>query len=291
MNLNKKIRRLKDRIRLNRRTFLIYSVLRALGLVAMVRCAVMRQYEDVALCALSLFLFLLPSYFEDRMSLTVSPMFETVIYIFIYAAWMLGELHHLYILVPGWDTLLHTINGFLCAAVGFSLFDILNAGSRRIQLSPVYLAVVAFCFSMTVGVLWEFIEFGGDVLFRLDMQKDYVIPYFGSVTLDPTHSQIPVNVSGITKTIIETSGGKTYVIPGGYLDIGIVDTMKDLFVNFLGALTFSIIGYRQVCHRSKLRITEHFAVRPETDEERAVIAKEIDEEEAAYESRRMRRRK
>ena len=29
----------------------------------------------------------------------------------------------------------------------------------------------------------------------------------------------------------------------GYLDIGLYDTMEDLFVNFIGALTFSIIGY------------------------------------------------
>ncbi|MFR5405349.1 MAG: hypothetical protein ACLTG0_07970 [Oscillibacter sp.] len=30
---------------------------------------------------------------------------------------------------------------------------------------------------------------------------------------------------------------------GGYLDIGIIDTMKDLFVNFIGAVVFSLSGF------------------------------------------------
>jgi hypothetical protein len=139
--------------------------------------------------------------------------------------------------------MLHTLNGFLCAAIGFSLVDLLNRSSKRIQLSPLYLSVVAFCFSMTIGVCWEFVEFFFDSTFYLDMQKDFVIQKIGSIYFDPTHSQVPIQISGITKTIIETASGKTYVVDGGYLDIGIIDTMKDLFVNFIGALVFSVIGY------------------------------------------------
>jgi hypothetical protein len=70
-----------------------------------------------------------------------------------------------------------------------------------------------------------------------------VIQKIGSIYFDPTHSQVPVQVSGITRTILETASGKTYVVDGGYLDIGLIDTMKDLFVNFIGAIVFSVIGY------------------------------------------------
>ena len=139
--------------------------------------------------------------------------------------------------------MLHTLNGFLCAAIGFSLVDLLNRTSKRIQLSPIYLSVVAFCFSMTIGVCWEFVEFFFDSMFYLDMQKDFVIQKIGSIYFDPAHSQVPVQVSGITRTILETASGKTYVVDGGYLDIGLIDTMKDLFVNFIGAIVFSVIGY------------------------------------------------
>ena len=82
----------------------------------------------------------------------------TVYLLFIFAAEILGELASFYVRVPNWDTMLHTVNGFLCAAVGFALVDMINRNERfSLKLSPVYLAIVAFCFSMTVGVpsaLW-----------------------------------------------------------------------------------------------------------------------------------------
>ena len=78
-----------------------------------------------------------------------------------------------------------------------------------------------------------------DYLFHMDMQKDTILHAFSSVSLDPTGSNIPVRVDNITDVAINgTSLGL-----GGYLDIGLYDTMEDLFVNFIGALTFSIIGY------------------------------------------------
>ena len=57
-------------------------------------------------------------------------------------------------------------------------------------------------------------------------------------------SNTPVVISGITDTILELSDGSTYRLGlGGYLDIGIIDTMEDLFVNFIGAVVFSVIAY------------------------------------------------
>ena len=155
---------------------------------------------------------------------------------------------------------------WICAAVGFSLIDLLNRHSKRIQLSPLYLCLVAFCFSMTVGVCWEFIECAGDLFFGQDMQKDFIVRQFQSVTLDPTHSQIPVAVKNIEKTVIYTASGKTYTISGGYLDIGILDTMKDLLVNFIGALVFSLFGYRYLKKAGKnparyAKIAENLIVR------------------------------
>lgn len=44
--------------------------------------------------------------------------------------------------------------------------------------------------------------------------------------------------------------GETWNL-GGYLDIGIVDTMKDLIVNFIGAVVFSIIGILYLRNRGK----------------------------------------
>ena len=260
------IRYLKNRIRLNRRTFILYTVLRALVLFCMIRQIFVRNYEGVGICLLSLLLFLAPSFMEDNLEIEIPPLFEGIIYLFIFAAEILGEVDNFYTNLPGWDTMLHTINGFLCAAVGFSLIDLLNRHSKRIQLSPLYLCLVAFCFSMTVGVCWEFIECAGDLFFGQDMQKDFIVRQFQSVTLDPTHSQIPVAVKNIEKTVIYTASGKTYTISGGYLDIGILDTMKDLLVNFIGALVFSLFGYRYLKKAGKnparyAKIAENLIVR------------------------------
>lgn len=253
LNPRKYVKRLKTHIKSSPRVFLLYSVLRVLVICVLIRQLFEQNYEGVGVCALVLLLFLIPSFLEQQFEIEIPPLFEGIIYIFIFAAEILGEVDHFYVALPGWDTILHTINGFLAAAVGFSMIDLLNRHSKQIQLSPFYLAMVAFCFSMTIGVIWEFIECAGDLFFGQDMQKDFIVTYFNSVTLDPAHSQQVIHVRNITDTVIHTASGQTYTIEGGYLDIGILDTMKDLFVNFTGAICFSAFGYFYVKSRGKIQ--------------------------------------
>lgn len=267
----------KDRIRLNRKSYRLYAILRLLVILTAVRCFLKGEYEDFALCLLSLFLFLLPSFFSEQLKIGIPPLFEMMIYLFIFAAEILGEVNHYYTAIPGWDTMLHTINGFLCAAIGFSLIYILNRHSKNLNLSPFYLSLVAFCFSMTIGVIWEFFEFFCDQTFYLDMQKDFIVKTIASVKLDPTNSQIPVKISDITKTVIYSGNGTTTTIEGGYLDIGIIDTMKDLFVNFIGAVTFSVIGYVYEKYNTKHSIAKSLMLTALTDEELEAQEKEIEQ--------------
>lgn len=247
---------LRVRIKRDPVAFRIYSVLRVLVILVAIRQLITGNFEGFAICILSLLLFLMPSLLEDHFKIEIPTVFEAIIYLFIFAAEILGEVDAFYTAIPGWDTMLHTMNGFLAAAVGFSLVDLLNRHSKRVDLSPFYLALAAFCFSMTIGVLWEFLECAGDLFFGQDMQKDFIVRSFQSVTLDPTHSQKVVAVKDITDTVIHTADGTTYTIEGGYLDIGILDTMKDLFVNFIGAVVFSTLGYFYVKRREKLNKEE-----------------------------------
>ena len=155
--------------------------------------------------------------------------------------------------------MLHTLNGFLCAAIGFSLVDMLNRNERfSLSLSPTFMAIVAFCFSMTIGVLWEFFECIMDQLFLLDMQKDAVINTISSVMLDPTGGNTPVIIRDITDVIVVSGGEEISLGLGGYLDVGILDTMKDLAVNFVGAVVFSFIGFFYVKGRGKGRFARRF---------------------------------
>ena len=220
--------------------FTVYIILRLIVVAILVSSILRGEYENAAICLLVLFLFLLPLFVQKNFGIELPGTLEIIILVFIFASEILGELGCFFINVPNWDSILHTTTGFLCAAFGFALIDILNRNDKiKFQLSPIYVALVAFCFSMTIGVLWEFFEFSVDRLFHMDMQKDTIIHSFASVTLDPTNNNIPILVDNITDVAVN---GKSLGL-GGYLDVGLYDTMQDLFVNFVGALTFSIIGY------------------------------------------------
>ena len=235
-------------LREHRSSFIVYVVLRALVILMMILQIFNRNYENVFLCILTLLLLLMPSFIQLNLKIELPTPLEITILLFIFAAEILGEIQAYYIRFPFWDTVLHTLNGFLMAAIGFALVDILNRSEKfSFQLSPVFLAIVAFCFSMTIGVLWEFFECGMDQFFGLDMQKDTIVNSISSVVLDPTNSNVPVTIENIDDVVVN---GKSLGL-GGYLEIGLLDTMKDLFVNFIGAVMFSVIGFFYVKNRGK----------------------------------------
>ena len=238
----------------------VYVALRLMVIAVLVAQVFKRNFENVFLCGLTLLLLLVPTFVERKIHVDLPDTLEIIIMLFIFAAEILGEIQAYYITFPYWDTMLHTINGFLCAAIGFALVDILNRSERfSIQLSPLFLAITAFCFSMTIGVLWEFFECAMDQFFLLDMQKDTVVTAISSVMLDPAGGNHPTAIRGITDVIVVTADGAQHPLGlGGYLDIGILDTMKDLFVNFIGAVVFSVIGYFYVKSRGKGRFARRF---------------------------------
>ena len=276
MKLRNHLQSVKKRYQENNKTFAFYMILRIMVLLTMIRSLVTGNFESAATCLLVLLLFLLPALIEDLMDLTIPPVFEAIIFGFIFAAEILGEVDHYYVRIPGWDTILHTINGFLFAAVGFSLIYLLNRGSKDFNLSPFYMTLVAFCFSMTIGVVWEFFECAMDLFFNMDMQKDFIIQNVNSVTLDPQQSGTVIHVDDIVSTVINTASGETYTIDGGYLDIGILDSMKDLLVNLIGAVVFSVIGYTTLKTSKKSKVAENLMIRPKEHEE--VPAEENSEE-------------
>ena len=227
-------------LREHRSSFIVFYTLRILVLVALVRQIMLHNYEGAFFCVLTIVLLYIPSWLQVKLHIELPPPLEITILCFIFAAEILGEVNAFYVNVPNWDTMLHTLNGFLAAAVGFSMVLLLNDDERlTFDLSPFFLALVAFCFSMTIGVLWEFFEFGMDYFFHTDMQKDTVINSIYTVALDPTRTNKVVAVKDIQDVVIN---GESLGL-GGYLDIGIIDTMKDLFVNFIGAVVFSVTGF------------------------------------------------
>lgn len=271
-----KLKKKENPIYNNKTTLTVYLVLRGLVIFVMVRAVLRREYQSVFLCGLSLILMVLPSIISKKLKVMLPSTLEVIILLFIFAAEVLGEINSFYVRVPNWDTMLHTINGFLCAAIGFCLVDMLNRNERfSFKLSPLYLAIASFCFSMTVGVLWEFYEFGADQLLGRDMQKDTIVHVINSVSLDPTNRNIVMHVRDIVDTIVVHSDGIQESLGlGGYLDLGIIDTMKDLIVNFIGATVFSIIGFFYVKHKGKGKVANRFIPQVKYGEEEGTEQKE-----------------
>lgn len=251
----------------DKRTFRVFVILNVMVLLTAIRCVFTKNYESLATCVLVLALFLVPALIEDKMDLTIPPLFQAIIFTFIFAAEILGEVNHYYVKIQGWDTMLHTINGFLFAAVGFSLVYLLNRGVKDFNLSPFYMALVAFCFSMTIGVIWEFFECAMDQFFNMDMQKDFVVTAINSVSLDPANSGEVIHVKDIVETVVTTSSGEVTTIEDGYLDVGILDTMKDLLVNLAGAVVFSTIGYLALKNDRSSKVADSLMIRPNVHDE------------------------
>lgn len=166
-------------------------------------------------CLLGIIVMFLPSAFERRLRIAIPGPMYIVFIVFLYAAIYLGEIRNFYYRIPHWDLILHGLSGLMLGALSFSVITLLNDAQKvRISLSPVFVAVFAFCFAVAMGVLWEFYEFTLDGLLGLNMQK-FALENGQSLT------------------------GRA----------ALTNTMNDLIVDALGAIVMSIVGYVSVKYK------------------------------------------
>jgi hypothetical protein len=247
-----------------------YAIYRVIALVMLVHELYLGRWSTAGLILLTLALFEVPALIEKKLQIEIPNLLEWIAISFVFSSTILGELSDFYGHLPFWDVLLHLTNGFLSAGIGFSLAFLLNRNVVSIQLTPIFIAILAFCFSMTIGVVWEFLEFTADQWFGTDMQKDAIIQQINSVLLSGEHSNTVKHIEDIQKTVIyyhnESGDLKQLVVQGGYLDVGILDTMKDLFMNCIGAIIFSIFGYFYAKDQSgKYEFLENFIPKNEDE--------------------------
>ena len=247
---------LKMELKEHKSSFIVYFTLRALVIVLGVICLIRGRYESLFFCLLTLILLVLPSLFQLTFRVEMPTTLEIILLLFIFAAEILGEIGDFYYAFPYWDTVLHTLNGFICAGIGLSLADLLNKNEKmKFELSPVFTALVGFCFSMTIGVFWEFFEYFMDMVFNMNMLKDTIITEIHSIPIDQLG-----NLKSITNIQTTIINGELINI-NGYLDIGLIDTLNDLIVNFIGALTFSVFGYFYTKNHGEDWIAKQFVLK------------------------------
>ena len=237
----------------------VYYALRLLIMLEIIRAIAVGHPYSVFVCVLVLGLLLMPSVLEKQLRIELPSALEIIVLCFAFAAEILGEIESFYIIFPWWDTMLHTLWGFLCAGIGFAAVDVLNRSeASRIKLTPAYMAFAAFTFSMTIAGCWEIFEYTVDNLLGFDMQKDTLVQSFGTVWLDPEQDNNVIRVDDIVQTQITLATGEVVQIEGGYLDIGVHDTVQDMIVNLVGALVFAVFGFAYATARDRHSFAANF---------------------------------
>lgn len=161
-------------------------------------------------CLLGIVAMVIPNMVVKKKNIQIPSNMYIFYLIFLYCSIFLGEVRDFYYKIPEWDTILHTFSGVMIGALGFSFVSMFNkTEDLHLKLSPFFVALFAFMFAVTLGVIWEIYEFTFDGLLGLNMQKFMVEP--GDIML-------------VGRAALE-------------------DTMEDLIVDTLGALFISVAGY------------------------------------------------
>jgi len=159
--------------------------LRAIVAIGTVMSLVEYDWENFALSLLALFTLFLPSIIEKKFRIEFPTFFEIIVVVFLFCSIYLGSINSFYDIIWWWDIALHTLSGVIIAALGFSLVDILNNNERlSLRLSPVFVAIFSFSFSLALGALWEIYEFGMDSIFGMNMQKSGLVDTMWDLIVD-----------------------------------------------------------------------------------------------------------
>ncbi len=222
---------------------LIFFLLQLFCVITLIWTAVAGQYLYVLLSIATILLLFVPWLVEAVFDIVISPPLKIIYMCCAVAGPVCGPIYKLYYLIPFWDTMLHTISGFLLAGIGFAIPEITDRNNNN---SPnlILRMVLAFCFSMAAAVLWEFFEFSMDVIFHMDMQNDFVVNRITSYYLGTELGQ-----TGVIENITNVTVNGTDLGLGGYLDIGLFDTMVDMIVNFVGAVVFCFASSNETVAR------------------------------------------
>lgn len=157
---------------MKKRNMIITNLVRIILIVLFVLGIITGEHSQFLVIILTFILTYYPSILAKRFGVYLPARLELVITLFIFAAQVLGEVGDFYNKIPWWDTMLHSTSGVILGLVGFLFVYLLNEkGDANVNLSPVFVVIVAFCFALTMGVFWEFFEYGADRLLGYNMQK------------------------------------------------------------------------------------------------------------------------
>ena len=151
---------------------IVANLVRLVLIITFIIGCVTGDHSQDFIILITFFLTYYPSILAKRFGVYLPKRLEIVITLFIFAAQVLGELNGFYDRITWWDTMLHATSGIVLGIAGFLFVYLLNEkGDANVNLSPIFVVIVAFCFALTLGVFWEIFEFAADRLLGFNMQK------------------------------------------------------------------------------------------------------------------------
>lgn len=214
-------------------------VVAAFCVASAVHFGVVGAYRNMVL-ALACGLLVFPglTMFEYMLKMRFVPVFMFLLCFLFVGGIILGPGFDLYFKLPCWDDILHTSSGLIFACLGYTFAD--GVVSDNLKHRKFVCFAIAIACSLAIALLWEMFEYAGTTFLRMDMQEDQLVYKIRSFFLAGSHNEI-VEIDGITKTVIYYGNGQTYVIDGGYLDIGLYDTLNDMLVCLVGSLFLPVL--------------------------------------------------
>lgn len=228
---------------------IFFLILNFLTIVCLIREIILGDIKHIITSIVTLILFLIPSIIHRKFGYVFADILEIMIYILIFSSEILGEVLAFYAHFKIFDVIIHLFGGFIMTGIGFSLAGIFN--NNKLVLASRYLILFSFCFSMTTEVIWEIFEYSMDKCFKMDMQKDTIITEISSVIINEKDDNKPKRIDIDSLVVNEEDYIEKY---GGYIDIGLNDTMKDLIINLIGTTVFSVMGYNYLANDGKIAI-------------------------------------
>lgn len=199
---------------------IISNVVRIFLVLIIIRGIIVKDYNQLFIAFITIALTYYPSILSKKFGVYLPAGLQIIVTLFIFSAQYLGEIKDFYRIFPWWDTALHITSGVILGLIGFMFVYLLNERyGEKVKLSPFFVVMFAFCFAITIGVFWEFFEYGMDRIIGTNMQK-FRYPQLG--------------------------------------DDGLVDTMGDLMVDTIGAFITAIIGYIYIKKKNDVLFRDYF---------------------------------
>ncbi|MCK4957179.1 MAG: hypothetical protein KAS49_06045 [Candidatus Cloacimonetes bacterium] len=162
---------------------ILEDLLRIILVVAIILSLVRYSWITVLISSLTLMLTYLPFWIENKYHINIPLDFEFAIILFVFSSLFLGEITKFYNLFWWWDIMLHAISAIAFGCIGFIIMFTLSK-TNKISAKPIWIAIFAFCFALSIGAIWEILEFSIDQVLGMNMQKSGLIDTMWDLIVD-----------------------------------------------------------------------------------------------------------